>query len=165
MALSSTNKKVVVIRFDREPLAGIANPAAINEGGPVEILTSAGTLVKTSLDEVKAVCFVKDFPAPDAWRPNRFFAVRPKSGGLWLRFRFRDQDGLDGVVPNNLLAIEPIGFTIVPPDPSFLNQRIFVPKSALSEAQVLGVIGSPLRQPVARKPKPASPAQIELFEG
>ena len=91
--------------------------------------------------------------------------MRPKSGGLWLRFRFRDQDGLDGVVPNNLLSLETGGFTVVPPDPSFLNQRIYIPKSAVLEAQVLGVIGSPLRRPVARKQKPASPAQIELFEG
>jgi hypothetical protein len=165
MAVSSTNKKVVVVRFDREPLAGVVNPASFAEIGPMEILTATGTLVKTSYDEVKAVCFVKDLPAPDAWQPNRFFAVRPKTGGLWLRFRFRDQDGLDGVVPNNLLALESSGFTVIPPDPSFLNQRIFVPRTALAEAQVMGVIGSPLRQPVGRKPKPVSPAQIELFEG
>jgi len=165
MAVSSTNKKVVVIRFDREPVAGVVNPALFGESGAVEILTPAGNLVKALLDEIKAVCFVKDLPAPDAWQRNRFFAVRPKSGGLWLRFRFRDEDGLDGVVPNNLLTLESNGFTVVPPDPSFLNQRIFVPKSALLEAQVLGVIGSPLKQPAQRKPKPASPAQIELFEG
>jgi hypothetical protein len=165
MAVTSTNKKVIVLRFDREPLSGVVNPSAFYATGVIEILTSTGTLVKAPFEEVKAVCFVKDLPAPDAWRPNRFFAVRPKSGGLWLRFRFRDQDGLDGVVPNNLLSLESSGFTVVPPDPSFLNQRIFVPKVALLEAQVLGVIGSPLRQPAARKPKPASPAQIELFEG
>lgn len=165
MAVSSTNKKVVVIRFDREPLAGVTNPSAFQDSGGLEILTATGILTRAAFDEVKAVCFVKDLPAPDAWRPNRFFAVRPKTGGLWLRFRFRDQDGLDGVVPNNLLTLESLGFTVIPPDPSFLNQRIYIPKAALMEAQVMGVIGSPLRQPVTRKPKAASPAQIELFEG
>jgi hypothetical protein len=163
MAVSSTNKKVVVLRFDRGPVAGVANPAAFSDSGLVEVLTSTGTLVKASFDEIKAVCFVKDLPAPDAWKANRLFAVRPKSGGLWLRFRFKDQDTMDGVVPNNLLTLEAIGFTVVPPDPSFLNQRIFVPKAAVLEAQVMGVIGSPLRQPAARKPKPKSPAQIEMF--
>jgi len=163
MAVSSTNKKVVVIRFDREPVAGVANPAAFAESGLVEVLTPNGTLVRSAFGEVKAVCFVKDLPAPDAWKANRLFAVRPKSGGLWLRFRFRDQDTLDGVVPNNLLNLEMTGFTVVPPDPSFLNQRIFVPKAALLEAQVMGVIGSPLRQPAGRKAKPKSLAQIELF--
>ena len=163
MAVSSTNKKVVVIRFEREPVAGVANPAAFGTSGSVEILTATGILVKASYEEVKAVCFVKDLPAPDAWQPHRLFSVRPKSGGLWVRFRFRDQDSLDGVVPNNLLNLEASGFTIIPPDPSFLNQRIFVPKAALLEAQVMGVIGSPLRQPAARRVKPKSPAQIEMF--
>ena len=170
MAVSSTNKKVVIVRFDREPLAGVVSPGAFGESGPVEILTSTGTLIRAAMNEIKAVCFVKDLPMPsrlmdgDAWQSNRLFAVRPKSGGLWLRFRFRDQDTLDGVVPNNLLALETLGFTVVPPDPSFLNQRIFVPRTAVLEAQVMGVIGSPLRQPAGRKPKPKSPAQIELFE-
>ena len=164
MAVSSTNKKVVVIRFDREPISGVANPGTFSDSGWVEILSATGNLVKAAIEEIKAVCFVKDLPAPDAWKANRFFAVRPKTGGLWLRFRFKDQDCLDGVLPNNLLALETPGFTIVPPDPSFLNQRIFVPRAALLEAQVMGVIGSPLRQPLTRKPKPDGPAQIEMFE-
>ena len=170
MAVSSTNKKVVVIRFDREPVAGVVSPGALGESGPVEILTSTGNLVRASFDDIKAICFVKDLPAgprisdEDAWKPNRLFAVRPKGGGLWLRFKFRDQDSLDGVVPNNLLSLEALGFTVVPPDPSFLNQRIFVPRAALIEAQVMGVIGSPLRQLPAKKSKEKSPDQIEMFE-
>ena len=35
---------------------------------------------------------------------------------------------------------------MVPPDPTFQNQRVFVPKEALESVQVLGVIGSPLRR-------------------
>ena len=162
MAVSSTNKKVVIIRYDREALAGVVNPGSFGDSGPVEILTGAGNLVRAAYDEIKAICFVKDLPAPDAWQPHRLFSVRPKSGGLWLRLRFRDQDTLDGVVPNNLLTLDPGGFSIVPPDPSFFNQRIFVPRGALVEAQVMGVIGSPLRR--ASKKAPAkSPAQIEMF--
>ncbi len=172
MAVSSTNKKVVVIRFDREPLTGVVNPGTFADPGPVEILSASGNLLRAPLEDIKAICFIRDAPAnprggpaeEEAWEPHRVFAVRPKGGGLWLRFRFRDQDTLDGVVPNNLLALEPQGFTVVPPDPSFLNQRIFVPKLALLEAQVMGVIGSPLRHPAAKKHKTASPAQIEMFE-
>ena len=163
MAVTSTNKKVVIIRFDREPLAGVVNPGAFGDSGQVEILSSTGNLVRAPFEEIKAICFVKDLPAPDAWKANRLFSVRPKGAGLWLRFRFRDQDTLDGVVPNNLLLIEATGFAVVPPDPSFLNQRIFVPKVALIEAQVMGVIGSPLRQSAGKKAQPKSPAQIEMF--
>jgi len=64
---------------------------------------------------------------------------------------------------NNLMQVEASGFSIVPPDPTFQNQRIYVPRAALSEVQVLGVIGSSLR----RRPKPAvkGEGQLEMFGG
>jgi hypothetical protein len=75
--------------------------------------------------------------------------------------RFRDGDLMEGVLPNNLLQIEAHGFTLMPPNPTANNQRMFVPKAALCEMTVLGVIGSPLRE---RKPKPLPKEQIGLFE-
>ncbi len=74
---------------------------------------------------------------------------------------FRDGDAMDGILSNNLLQLDAFGFSVVPPDPGFQNQRIFVPKAALSRIQVLGVVGSPLRHP--RKPKLTPKEQIELF--
>jgi hypothetical protein len=68
---------------------------------------------------------------------------------------------MEGMIPNNLMQVEPFGFSIIPPDPTFQNQRIFVPKAALSGVQVLGVVGSPLRM---RKPKPAPKEQLEMFD-
>ena len=66
------------------------------------------------------------------------------------------------MLQNNLLLLDPAGFSIIPPDPTFQNQRIFVPKSALSEVQVLGVVGSPLKR---RQPKkPAGEDQLEMFK-
>lgn len=159
-----------MVRFDREPVAGVANPAGFVSEGKVELLSVTGTLVQAELAEVKAICFVKDLPSgADAWIPNRLFNVRPKTEGLWLRFRFRDADTLDGVVPNNLLAFDSAGFTVIPPDPSFFNQRIFVPRAAVLEAKVMGVIGSPLRQSAGavaarKKARAAEPAQILMFE-
>jgi len=60
------------------------------------------------------------------------------------------------------MQLEPYGFTVVPPDFSYNIQRMFVPKAALLDIQVLGVVGSALRQS-KRKPKP-SQDQIGLFE-
>lgn len=168
MAVSSTNKRVLAIRFDREPVAGFVNPQTYLADGRLEVLTQAGNVFTAPLSDVKAVCFVRDLPTDEVWIPNRYFTVRPKTGGLWLRLKFRDHDGMDGVVPNNLLSVEPEGFTVVPPDPSFLTQRIFVPRQALTEVQVLGVIGSPLnlaKGKAAAGSKSKSTAQIELFEG
>ena len=73
---------------------------------------------------------------------------------------FRDGELLEGVMPNNLLQNEPNGFSFVPPDPTFQNQRIFVPREAVSSLEVLGVIGSPLR----RRPKPTADDQLEMFQ-
>lgn len=165
---SSTNKRVLIVRFDREPVSGVVNPAVLFQDGVLEVLGHGGNLITVSVQETKAVCFVKDLPPSESWKPNRFFTVRPKMEGLWLRLRFRDDDAMDGVAPNNLLLVDPLGFQIIPPDPAFLNQRIFVPRQALVETQVLGVIGSPLRRTGASTParkKPATlPGQISLFD-
>ena len=81
---------------------------------------------------------------------------------LWLRLHFRDGESLEGTAPNNLLQNEPSGFTITPPDPTFQNQRVFVPREALTRIEVLGVIGSSLRRPA--KPQPDRDKQLQMFE-
>jgi hypothetical protein len=161
---ASTTKKVVVVRFDRDPVLGFANPASFVQPDGLEILTADGTLLVIPLREAKLVCFVRDFDTPMSWREHRTFLVRPKMAGLWIRARFRDGDELEGMLPNDLLAPEPSGYTVVPPDPSFQNQKIFLPRSSLSRLEVLGVVGSPLRRSKAKKPKAKLPGQIEMFD-
>ena len=160
--VASANKKVLVARFDREALPGfLQTPGGFTAEG-VELLTPSGNLIRIPYAETKAVCFVRDFDNGDTWLEHRAFATRPKSPGLWVRLRFRDGDSMEGTVANNLLLLDPAGFQIVPPDPTFQNQRIFVPKAALTEVQVLGVIGSPLRRRFAKEAGKTD--QIELFE-
>jgi hypothetical protein len=127
----------------------------------LELLRADGSLLTLPLVETKAVCFVRDFGMGETWQKHRNFSTRPKTIGLWIRMKFRDGDWLEGMVPNSLLQIEPNGFGVVPPDPTFQNQRIWVPKSALAGVEVLGVIGSPLKRP---KPKPVAEGQLTMFE-
>ncbi len=157
----STNKKVIIERFDREPLKGFVNPQTWLLPDGVELLTFDGSVVVAPYREVKAVCFVQDLDGPTASRERRIFTTRPKTEGLWIRMLFRDGDYMDGLLANQLLATDPYGFNIVPPDPSANNQRVYVPRAALSDLKVLGVIGSPLRR---RKRVPPSQDQITLFE-
>jgi hypothetical protein len=140
---SSTAKKVVVRRFDRENLTGFVNIFSYLQPNAIEVLRPDGTLVLLPYDEVKSVCFVKDFEAEAESR--RIFMTRPKLEGLWVRMMFRDGETLDGILPNNLLAWDVAGFTVTPPEPDANNQRVFVPRPALKSIQVLGVVGSPLR--------------------
>lgn len=160
MAVSS-NKKVLVVRFDRETLAGFLQMPAGLEGGSVELLRLGGAVLQIPFSETKMVCFVRDFDAGENWREHRAFATRPRTAGLWLRFAFRDGEWIEGITPNDLLLAEAAGFQAVPPDPSFQNQRIFVPRAALSSVQVLGVIGSPLRR---RSTKRVPEDQLKMFE-
>jgi hypothetical protein len=157
----STSKKVVIRRFEREPLTGFVSPTSYLRPDGIEILTQAGTVSLIPYNEVKAVCFVRDFDSADAEPTQRLFLTRPKVEGLWVRMKFADGELMDGLLTNNLLQLESSGFTVVPPNPSSNNQRIFVPKSALLEFQVVGVIGSPVRR---RKAKVASEKQMEMFE-
>jgi uncharacterized protein DUF6982 len=157
----STHKKVLVSRFDRDTLSGFVNPQGYLLSDGLELMTQSGSVSIVPYDEVKLVCFVRDFQQGEPRKELRLFTTRPKLEGLWLRMHFRDGDAMDGILSNNLLQLDSFGFSVVPPDPGFQNQRVFVPKAALSRIQVLGVVGSPLRTP--RKPKLTAKEQLEMF--
>lgn len=160
---ASTTKKVMIRRFDREPMAGYVHPGTYLRPNGVELLTTDGGFAVVPYHEVKAVHFVRDFDSPPEPAEARVFHTRPKMDGLWVRMRFRDHEVMDGILPNNLLQIDPYGFTVTPPEPYSNNQRVFVPKTALAELQVLGVVGSPLR-PRKQKARAVPQEQISLFE-
>jgi hypothetical protein len=158
----STSKKIVAVRFEREPVQGFIDPHSFLRDAGVELLTTTGALVTLPHEEVKAVCFVKDFEPNPSWRQNRAFSNRPKTEGLWLRLHFRDADTLEGVMANDLLLVESLGFAVAPPEAGFQNQKIFVLRAALTHVQVLGVVGSPLHR--RSKPRPGDREQLKMFE-
>jgi len=152
---------VLVRRFDREPLPGFVNPQSYLLPTGVELMKTDGTVATIPYQEIKTVCFVKDFENAEAQPERLVFHTRPKMDGLWVRMRFRDGEIMDGIVSNDLLHLEPYGFTFTPPEPYSNNQKIFSPRQALSEFHVLGVVGSPLTR---RRRKEVPKEQIGLFE-
>ncbi len=159
--MASTSKKVVIRRFDREALTGFVNPRDYLKDDGIELLTPTGSVSVVPYREIKVVCFVRDFGAPEANFGPALFHTRPKTEGLWVRMRFNDGELMDGLLPNNLLQLEAFGFTVVPPNPISNNQRIFVPKTALREFHVVGVVGSSVQR---RRKKAATTDQMEMFE-
>jgi hypothetical protein len=156
-AAASTHKKVIVTFSDHTTLQGYLNPARLPDD-PVDVLTTNGEHREVPLKEIRAVYFVRDFT--DDYEPERkAFFSRPKLDGLWVRLKFRDNETLEGVVSNDLLALLDSGIQITPPDLNGAAVRIFVPRSALSEVTVLGVVGVARRKPAAA----AMPAQPKLF--
>lgn len=157
---SSTTKKALIRRFQRETLAGYLNPVTFLQPEGVELLSAEGQVAILPYQEVRTVSFVRDFDTPEQ-QERQIFQTRPKMAGLWVRFRFRDGEVMEGILPNNLMQLETHGFVVVPPDPYGNRQRVFVPRAALIGVEVLGVVGSPLKK---RKAKADAEEQIGLFD-
>lgn len=156
----STTKKVVIRRFDREPVQGFASPQHYLQPNGIEVLKVDGSILTMAYREVKCVAFVRDFPGAGAGEERKVFHTRPKMEGLWVRMLFKDNDLMEGILPNNLLQIDPYGYNFVPPDPFSNNQRIFVPREALRDIHVLGVVGGK----ATKAKKAEAKDQIKLFE-
>ncbi|MGH9564640.1 MAG: DUF6982 domain-containing protein [Candidatus Angelobacter sp.] len=158
--MPSTHKKVIVRKMGRDSLGGYLSPANFIVEGRLELLNPAGKVVLIDLSEVKSVDFVRDFTDSSA-SGRKTFTSRPRTEGLWVRLRFTDNDVIEGMMPNDLIQVAPEGYLITPPDTRGNIQKIFVPRSALEEMNVLAVIGRPESR---RKPaEPEDARQERLF--
>jgi hypothetical protein len=157
---ASTRKKVVVLLMDRTSVKGYVNASSLGTADTIDLLTPDGELVEIAAADVKSVYFVREFPA--SFDPERkVFLSRPKLDGLWVRLRFRDQDVMEGIVANDLLELLDNGVQLTPPDIHGNNVRLFIPRSAIREIKVLGVVGA-ARQ--TRRESSAVPtSQTKLF--
>ncbi len=123
----------------------------------MDLLTSDGEHESIPLEKIRSIYFVRDFDA-DFEPERKVFLSRPKLDGLWVRLRYADNETIEGVVPNDLLSLLDNGVHITPPDLNSPTDRIFIPRSALTELTVLGVVGIARRKPAA-----ALAAQPRLF--
>lgn len=147
-APTSTHKKVIVELLEKKLLRGYLNPARLPQAEVVDVLTPDGEHEEVPLAKVRAIYFVQDL-AEDIEMDRKSFLSRPKAHGLWVRLRFRDGESLEGVIPNDLLGFWDNGLQMTPPDFNSNTDRIFVPRSALTELTVLGVVGIARRKPAA----------------
>jgi hypothetical protein len=156
--MASTHKKVIVRKLDRDTVSGYVGPNFIVDG-KLEMLNAAGNVVSIDLKDIKGVYFVRAFNDTDGL-VRKTFTTRPRTEGLWVRLRFRDNEVVEGMMPNELTQVTAEGFLINPPDARSNTQRIFIPRSAVSQLTVLAVIGS-------RKGRPKTAedtAQVVMFE-
>lgn len=157
---ASTHKKVVLVLADKKPLRGYLNPSRLGRLDPIDVLTPDGEHMEIPLLKIRSIYFVRDFSV-DFEPERKAFLSRPKLDGLWVRLRFNDGDTLEGVIPNDLLSLLDNGLQITPPDLNSATDRIFVPRAALAELTVLGVVGIARRKPAAAAAVAA--AQPRLF--
>lgn len=148
----------MVYRFEREPLGGFVDSGHPFEGNQVQFLNREGVIQNISVEQVKLICFVREWIEGPAWSRNHY-AVRPRQQGLWVRIGFRDGESLEATMPNNLAALDPIALSISPPETVNGVQRILIPRQAMESFEILGVVGSPLK-----KPKAGAKNQLSMFE-
>jgi len=165
----STYKKVVVRKLDHAVVKGFVDSASYLRPSGVEMLDREGRALVIPLPEIKGVFFVREFDG-DAQRSERkLFLSRPRMAGLWVQMTFKDNEVLEGLLPSNLVELSPEGFLITPADLFSNNLKIFVPRTALSKINVLGVIpdGRLRKQLKRRRGVPGettiSERQISLF--
>ncbi len=147
-----------MVLADKKPLRGYLNPTRLGQADPIDLLTQDGEHEQIPLAKVRSIYFVRDF-SNDFEPERKAFLSRPKLDGLWVRLRYNDSETLEGVVPNDLLSLLDNGVQITPPDLNSATDRIFVPRSALAEVTVLGVVGIARRKPAA----PTTVVQPRLF--
>lgn len=157
--MATTHKKVIVRKMDRDTATGYVNATFVSDG-KLELLNTSGNVVSIDLRDVKGVYFVRDFGDSESLT-RKTFASRPRIEGLWVRLRFRDNEVIEGVMPNDLLQEGVEGFSIIPADTASNTQRIFVPRTALAEMNVIGVIGE--KKPGRRGRRPEDTRQVPMF--
>jgi hypothetical protein len=169
--MSSAHKKVIVRRFTGETLPGYLPLSGFVRNRGIDLLDLSGRVIQLVINDIKHICYVRDFNLQDTANPERLtrrnFLARPRSEGLWLRMTFRGGDILEGLAPTDISLLDDVvndvGLHLSPPDTRSNTQRVYVPRSSLSELQLLAVITTPSR----RKPLSAASVpsmQEDLFE-
>ena len=156
--MPTTHKKVVVRKMDRDSVSGYV-AAQFVQDGKLELLNTSGTVISMDLREIKGVYFVREFGDSESLT-RKTFTSRPRSEGLWVRLRFKDNEILEGLMPADLTQNMPEGYLVNPPDLRSNTQRIFVPRTALDSLTVLAVIGAARR----RRRDADDQRQVPMFE-
>jgi hypothetical protein len=159
--MSSSRKKAIIRKFSRDWAAGYLPSDGFVRDDTVEMLGLDGKVMALGVEQIKWVCFVRDFSPGDVTNPERLlrktFAGRPRTAGLFVRARLSDGDLIEGLAANDLSLISSSGLALTPPDIRGNTQRLWIPSSSLTEMEVVAVIG-------AAKPKPAAAASDEAQE-
>ncbi len=131
--------------MDRDSVNGYVAPADFVREGKLELLNTSGNVVSIDLRDIKGVYFVREFGDSDSLA-RKTFTTRPRTEGLWVRLRFKDNEVMEGMMPNDLGLTSAEGFLLNPPDLRSNTQRIFVPRTAIESLTVLAVIGGTRRK-------------------
>jgi hypothetical protein len=163
--MSSSRKKAIFRKFSRDWLAGYLPAGGFVHEGRVEMLDLDGKVVELAVDDLKWICYVRDFNSGELNNPERLvrktFAGRPRGEGLFVRARLKDGDLIEGLAGNDISLVASDGLFLTPPDLRSNTQRLWLPRTALEELEVVAVIGTAKKKAAAHEEEEA--AQEKLF--
>jgi hypothetical protein len=165
--MSSSRKKAIFRKFTRDWVAGYLPLSGFVREGMVEMLDLDGKVLSLAVEDLKWICYVRDFNSGELNNPERLvrktFAGRPRGDGLFVRARMKDGDLIEGLAANDVSLVGSEGVFLTPPDLRSNTQRLWIPRGSLEELEIVAVIGAAKRKVVvAEKAKDA--AQEELFQ-
>src|ERR1700677_4855534 len=122
--MSSAHKKVIVRRLTNETLPGYLPLAGFVRNHTVDLLDLSGRVIPLAINDIKHICYVRDFNLNDTANPERLtrrtFLAKPRTEGLWLRVTFRTGDLLEGLAPIDITLTDDLindaGLHLSPPD-------------------------------------------------
>lgn len=166
--MSSSRKKAIFRKLSRDWLSGYLPAEGFVHAGQVEMLGLEGKVVRLSVEDLKWICYVRDFNSGDLSNPERLlrktFAGRPRGEGLYVRTRMKDGDLIEGLAANDLSLVASDGIFLLPPDLRSNTQRIWIPHSSIDDLEVVAVIGGVKKKPaVPAEPEAAASTQEKLF--
>jgi hypothetical protein len=169
--MPNSRKKVIVRRFSGDTLPGYLGSSGFVHDHALDLLDLGGRLIPLLLNDIKSVSYVRDFNLNDPQNPERLtrrtFLARPRSEGLWVRLTFRSGDLLEGLAPTDRSLLDAMadddGIFLAPPDTRANTQRLYVPRAAIAELQLLAVVTTPSRRQPAAAPAAKENLQDELF--
>jgi hypothetical protein len=152
--MTEAQKKVIVRLFNAGTVSGYLPQNGLVDSGMVALMDTAGRAILFPMIDIKLIAYVRDFNQNDTVEPERLgrrtFLARPRSEGLWLRMTFRDGDILEGLAATDITFLDSLvidsGLMASVPDARSNTQRIYVPRSALTSLDLLGIITSPKRK-------------------
>lgn len=171
--MASSRKKVLLRTVDDTIFPGYLPVSGFLEikGGlaAVPMLDLEGRVAPIDLSTVRWIAFVRDFNLDDPQDPEhlarRTFLARPRTEGLWVRLTLAGGSTLEGLAPIDISFVDGLledrGIFLIPPDMRSNTQRIYIPRTAILDLQLLAVITTP------SKTKPVQPEtateQVSLF--
>ncbi len=166
--MSLSRKKAIFRKNSRDWVAGYLPSSGFVREGQVEMLDLDGKVISLSAEDLKWICYVRDFNSGELNNPERLvrktFAGRPRGGGLFVRARLIDGDLIEGLAANDASLVGSDGVFLTPPDLRSNTQRLWIPRTSIEELEVVAVIGAAKRKPPAPVEKPKDDRQEELFQ-